>query len=112
MGKDLLAHVVEITGHLRPRVPFLHEAPARSAERSTTIAISQERCHRAGEFGRIVGPQEVLAGNEGKALGPDRRRHYRLAHGEGFEERQPCASAVPYRHTLEPSVIQLRSFAI
>src|SRR5439155_14626950 len=98
MAKHLLASGFEFRRHPRPPVPLLHAAPTRDAERSATRGIVHERRHGPGEFRRIVGPQEVLAGDKGKALGTDRCRDDCLGHRERLEDLQSRPAADPQGH--------------
>src|SRR5262245_18509989 len=90
--------VFEFVDDLRPRVPLLDESPARRAERAALRGIAQERGHRLGEGGGIVGAQEMPARRQWKALGAHRGRDDGLGHRERLEDLEPASAADPERH--------------
>src|SRR5438093_1074325 len=60
-GERVETEGLEAAGHLRPAVALLDEAPPGLLEPPALRGVPDEADHRAGEVGRVVGEERVLA---------------------------------------------------
>src|SRR5438552_17879188 len=70
MGDHLLASGLELSSHVRPRVPLLHQAPSGAAQRAAAGGIPEQCDDRVGELRRIVACTKCVPGASGRPSAP------------------------------------------
>src|SRR5438132_3362997 len=101
IGDHLMTPGFEFGRDLRPRVSLLDKPSPGGPERPAPGGIPQQGRPRPSKLRGSVGPQEMRAGNERKALGAHRRRHDAFGHRERFEDLETRSPADPQRHHVD-----------
>jgi hypothetical protein len=112
LGNNLFTTDLELTRDLPPGVVLVNQRAACPAERLSPRGVAEQPSHGMGEIVRGVGRQEVTAGLERQAFGPDGRRDDRLAHSKRFENLDARSAASAQRHDVHRSFGDRRTHVV
>ena len=82
----------------RPRVPRLHQVPARGTEGDAASGIGEQRHDGGGKGVGLVANQEMLAVVDVDSLTAECRRHHRPAHRKPLDDLEARPAADADRH--------------